>query len=233
MEKVIFWDFDGTLGYREGNWEGAIFELIEDENKKTKTNHVLISNLLQKGFPWHSPEKSFVSISNSNDWWEYVKPKFIQVFEALGYETCESAMKATQVSEQYSRLQKWRIYNDVIPNLVLLQNHKWKNVLVTNNVPEFTTILKELDLGEYFEDVFVSAITGYNKPNPLIINGYLEKIGSCSKIFVVGDRVESDIAFAKAIHADGILVRTSEKEGQLNFDNLTDMTRYILSLNLY
>jgi|WetSurMetagenome_2_1015567.scaffolds.fasta_scaffold303025_1 putative hydrolase of the HAD superfamily len=230
MGKVIFWDFDGTLGYRQGNWEGAIFELVEDEKVKTKTNYDLISVLLQNGFPWHKPEKNYLSINNSINWWAFVNPKFIQIFEALGYEKHESVIKATKVAEQYSKLQKWKIYEDVIPNLTLLQNQMWKNILVTNNIPEFPIILKKLDLEKYFDRVFVSSIIGFNKPNPLIIQDYLDKIGSNSKTIVVGDRVESDIAFADFIHAEGILVRSTEKTWKLNFDNLTDLTKYILSL---
>ncbi len=112
-----------------------------------------------------------------------------------------------------------------------MQKHNWKSVLVTNNIPEFPIILKHLNFETFFDAVFVSSLTGFNKPNPLILNGYLETVQDNSKIIVVGDRVDSDLVFAKAVQADGILVRAAENNQTLNFDNLADLTRYLLSLN--
>jgi HAD superfamily hydrolase (TIGR01549 family) len=232
MNKIILWDFDGTLGYREGNWEEAFFELTENEIVKTKENFDIVSNMLQCGFPWHEPKKDFITINNSLDWWEYVKPRFIEIFTALGYDRHESVIKASKVPKQYASLDKWKLYNDVIPCLIQLQNHNWVSVLVTNNIPEFPTILNHLKLSTYFDDVFVSSLTGFNKPNPLILNGYLETLQKNSKIIVVGDRVESDLVFAKVIQADGILVRTKEKDQTLSFENLIDLTTYLLSLKI-
>src|SRR3954465_4600724 len=101
MKKVILWDFDGTLGYREGNWEETIFELSADKIVKTKANFNLVSQMLQSGFPWHEPQRSFVAINNSQDWWEYVKPNFVKIFTALGYDRNEAILKSSQVCEQY------------------------------------------------------------------------------------------------------------------------------------
>lgn len=231
MDKIILWDFDGTLGYREGNWEGAIFELLEFQFH-TKTNYNVVSDMLQRGFPWHQPEKNYVSISNSLGWWDYVKPKFIEIFEALGFGKLEAIKKAEQVSQQYVKPEKWKVYHDAIPNLIQLQYRRWKHLLVTNNVPEFSAILEKLDLLKYFDCIFISSIVGYNKPNPLILGGYLENIQDVSKIFVVGDRVESDLEFAKLINAEGILVHATEEQGSLKFKNLSEVSEYLLSLNL-
>lgn len=229
MEKIVFWDFDGTLGYREGNWEEVFFELAANEKLKTKANYELVSRLLQDGFPWHAPEKNYTSLCNPADWWSYVMPKFIQVFEALGYDQQKARINASGVAGQYLELEKWKLYDDVIPALQLFQAGKWKNILVTNNVPEFLSILEGLHITEYFEKIFISAATGFNKPNPKIINGYLDHIQNEASIFVVGDRMESDICFARNIHAKGILVRSGvNNESDLYFDNLTGLANHIL-----
>ena len=158
MNKIILWDFDGTLGYRDGNWEEAIFELTTDKIVKTKANFDLVSKMLQSGFPWHEPQKNFVFINNSREWWEYVEPRFSEIFTALGYDLYESRVKAAQVKEYYPKLDKWKLYSDTIPGLTQLQNHQWTNVLVTNNVPEFPLILDHLNLTPFFEAVFVSSL---------------------------------------------------------------------------
>lgn len=231
MNKIILWDFDGTLGYREGNWEGAILELTSDRIRNQKANLNLVLEMTQSGFPWHKPQKSYININNSHDWWEYVKPKFIEIFTVLGYSKYEAQIKSSQVPKQYAKLEKWKLYNDVISNLSKLLNHKWKNILVTNNIPEFPMILKHLKLESYFDAIFVSAITGFNKPNPLILNGYLDKLQDFSKIIVVGDRDDSDMELAKVIKAEGILVHTTLASQSPKYDNLNDLTKYLLSLN--
>ncbi len=231
MNKVILWDFDGTLGYREGNWEEAIFELSSDKVIKNNSNSDLIGQMLQTGFPWHQPQIYFEAQTNGDDWWTYVMPRFIEIFKALGYAQSEAIEKANQIPQQYGKLEKWKIYNDTIACLMKLQNHNWKSVLVTNNIPEFPFILKHLNVENYFDAVFVSSLIGFNKPNPLILNRYLETLPRDIKIIVVGDREESDIEFAKAILADGILVRTKGTDQTPNFSNLVELTGYLLSLN--
>lgn len=232
MNKLILWDFDGTLGYRTGNWEAAIFELTDDKIKKTEETLGMVSNMLQTGFPWHEPQKNFVSIIHRTDWWEFVKPRFVAIFRALGYGMDEAIAKAALIPEQYGRFDKWKLYQDAIPGLQEVSRQNWKNVLVTNNIPEFPAILKRLHIETFFEAVFVSALTGFNKPNPLILNGLLDTIPKNSKIVVVGDRVESDLVFANEIHAEGILVRSEIKTQSLSFANLTGLTHYLLSINM-
>jgi putative hydrolase of the HAD superfamily len=229
MEKIIFWDFDGTLGYRTGNWEETIFELTSDKIKKSKAGFDLVSGILQTGFPWHEPQKSFTSITSSHKWWEYVKPKFIEVFVALGYDESEARAKADLVPQQYTKADKWELYSDTIPCLGILQNTNWRSILVTNNIPEFPSIVKHLGLENYFEAVFVSSLTGYNKPNPLILNGFLKTILKNTKMVVVGDREDSDLVLARAIKAQGILVRTKGSVQPLCFDTLIDLADYLLS----
>lgn len=229
MNKVILWDFDGTLGYREGNWEETIFELVDDMKLKTTANFDLVSKLLQSGFPWHEPQKNFTSLIECNAWWEYVMPKFIEIYTSLGFNKFDATLKANQVPKQYAKLEKWKLYDDAIINLSKLENLHWKNILVTNNIPDFPIILNYLNLNKYFKTVFVSSIMGYNKPHPLIINGYLETLPNNTKIIVIGDREESDIMFAKAIHVEGILVRSNINSQSKKFSNLNNLTEYLLS----
>jgi len=231
MHKLILWDFDGTLGYRKGNWEAAIFELTDDKIKKNEETLKMVSNMLQSGFPWHEPQKSFVSIINGTDWWEFVKPRFVAIFRELGYGMEVAIAKAAQIPEQYGKFDKWKLYEDSIPCLQKVSRQNWKNVLVTNNIPEFPEILKNLKIESFFEAVYVSSLTGFNKPNPLILNGYLETLPKNAKVIVVGDRVESDLVFAKEIHAEGILVHSTVKDQSLSFNNLAELTGYLLSSN--
>ncbi len=90
-------------------------------------------------------------------------------------------------SLQYGKLEKWKLYDDTIPSLTELRNNNWKSVLVTNNIPEFPTIMKHLNFEEYFDAVFVSSLIGFNKPNPSILDGYLETLQDKNKIINYSD----------------------------------------------
>ncbi|WP_153797456.1 HAD family hydrolase [Foetidibacter luteolus] len=228
MTKIIFWDFDGTLGYREGNWEAAIFELAA--NKATEANYRLVSSMLQDGFPWHHPERDYTYLTNEQDWWDYVTPTLARIFEALGFDKEEAAIKAAGVNEQYLQLSSWKLYEGAYAALEETKLAGWKNILVSNNVPGFGHVLQALSLSSCFEKIFISAISGFNKPNPLILQNWLQEAGNVSKIFVVGDRLESDIAFAENISAEGLLVGPAPANAPYrHFDNLEKLKQYILS----
>ena len=187
--------------------------------------------MLKSGFPWQEPQKSYEAINNGIDWWKYITPRLTEIYTALGYKKDLAVQMAAALPKQYAKLDKWKLYDDTLSSLIQLNKHQWKSVLVTNNIPEFPVILKYLKLESFFEAVYVSSLTGFNKPNPLILNGYLETLPKNAKVIVVGDRVESDLVFAKEIHAEGILVHSTVKDQSPSFTNLAELTGYLLSSN--
>jgi hypothetical protein len=56
--KMLIWDFDGTLAYRQGKWSGALVDVLDI----AYPDHNFISDHfrphIQRGFPWHHWERT-------------------------------------------------------------------------------------------------------------------------------------------------------------------------------
>ena len=64
LNKVILWDFDGTLGYREGGWTGAILQALDGYGDLSRHQREDIRPHLQSGFPWHDPSSPHTHIKS-------------------------------------------------------------------------------------------------------------------------------------------------------------------------
>ena len=79
----IFWDFDGTLAYREGMWSATLLSL----QNKAGINDVPIENIrpyLNTGFTWHNYEYSHKELFNGKTWYEYYENYFYELFLKVG-----------------------------------------------------------------------------------------------------------------------------------------------------
>lgn len=226
MDKTIIWDFDGTLGYREGNWEQAIVELIQEDGSGERIDVNKISKGLQEGFPWHKSETFYPELRDPSKWWASVQPVFRRIFLDLGFSEKEAGELGDKVPRQYTRLDKWHLYEEAKDSLLSLS--AFDQYLVSNHIPELPLILEQLGIKQFFEEVIVSSLVGYNKPNPRIVSESISGYQGRNSLYVVGDRYESDILFAQKINAEGILVRHFDDRCRLYFDSLEGVKDYLL-----
>ena len=228
MEKIIVWDFDGTLGFREGNWESAVMELARSE-LKIDLGTDSITPFLQAGFPWHKPSVYYGELTHPDKWWDFVAPVFANIFRNVGCSDSEAVGLSTMIRERYTSITNWNLYSDTRSAIETLGLYGWSQILVTNNIPEFRDILTKLEFADVFEDIVVSAECGYNKPNPEILGGWRAVMEEASRIIVVGDRVDSDIRLAIACAAEGILVRSSESYVGRSYGSLEELVSYLIN----
>ena len=67
--RTLIWDFDGTLGYREGGMFGAaLLEVVRQTAPGADVTQGQIRPYLQSGFPWHTPERPHLEIASSEPW---------------------------------------------------------------------------------------------------------------------------------------------------------------------
>ena len=57
LEKVLFWDFDGTLVYPDAKWSSALYAALD--NLKYEVTIDEIKQHLHYGYTWHTPEISY------------------------------------------------------------------------------------------------------------------------------------------------------------------------------
>jgi putative hydrolase of the HAD superfamily len=102
----------------------------------------------------------------------------------------------------------WRVFDDTLAALRATAGAGWRNVVLSNHIPELDALVTQLGLADLIERVFSSARTGYEKPHPEAFRIALRAEGNPSRRWMVGDNPLADVAGAEAVGIPAILVRT-------------------------
>ncbi len=164
--KLLVWDFDGTIGYREGRWSGAFSDLLGAEAPDFHFASANLSAVLQSGFPWHTPAIAHPHIRNADEWWAMQETSFEKAFTKLGLDATRAVSFAKKIRPRYCSANGWHLYPDSMEALARLSTAGWEHILLSNHVPELPHILDGLGLRDQFRKVVNSAFTGYEKPHP-------------------------------------------------------------------
>jgi putative hydrolase of the HAD superfamily len=214
--RYLIWDFDGTLAHRPGGWSAALAAVAGPGISAEQ-----VRPFLQSGFPWHAHECAHLGLS-PDEWWEELIPLFTRALRGAGLPAEEARSLACNVRSEYLRPGAWQRFEDAVPALDQLSARGWQHLLLTNHVPELPSLLGLLGLSGRFEAIFNSAETGDEKPNPHafrnVLNwilrgrrtGSLAEISPILQIWVIGDRLSSDVIGAQEAGLRAILVRQRE-----------------------
>jgi putative hydrolase of the HAD superfamily len=205
--RVLIWDFDGTLGYREGGmWSRALLELLHQEMPTVEATADQVRPYLQAGFPWHNSDQPHPEIQTPEEWWNRLIPVFEEALRGLGVEASQTRRLAQQVRHVYADPGRWRLFDDTLPTLDQLSAQHWTHVLLSNHVPELREIIRYLALMPRLARVFNSAETGYEKPHPHAFQMVLDAFSDAMVIWMIGDSMEADVAGAQALGIPAVLV---------------------------
>jgi putative hydrolase of the HAD superfamily len=205
MNKVIFWDFDGTL-VPFTSWRLALMDVLNECEPGHDIDGEEVRPFLKDGFPWHLPQEPHPHLSVPDDWWRALEPLFVRTYKGVGFDTGRAEELARQVRNHMVKPQRYVLFEDTIPVLSSLKELNWRNVILSNHMPELPDIVKALGLSPYFDFCITSAATGYEKPNPQAFHLALERAGNPEKAWLIGDNVISDIQGAEAAGIPAILV---------------------------
>ena len=76
-DKTIFWDFDGTLGFRkDGMWGRSMIEALEEHDPNHKLVEQNFRPFLSTGFPWHEADVPHTHVTSPEQWWSRILQKF-------------------------------------------------------------------------------------------------------------------------------------------------------------
>ncbi|HEY5561392.1 MAG TPA: HAD-IA family hydrolase [Clostridiaceae bacterium] len=206
--KYLLWDFDNTLAYRDGMWVSTIYELLNEYGY----NHISMKDIrpfLMSGFPWHSPEIAHEDFFKDKHWWEYMNEYFSSILQKLGIEKTIANIISENIKSKYLELNKWYLYDDTIYCLKRTVEKGYKNIILSNHVPELKELVMNLGIIDYFVKVYSSADLGYEKPNIKIYEKILKDLNAVESITMIGDSYTADIQGAKSAGIDAILVRKS------------------------
>ncbi|HEU4964061.1 MAG TPA: HAD-IA family hydrolase [Bacilli bacterium] len=205
-KKVLFWDFDGTLGYREGMWSGTLAQVAREQGGLDLPVEAFRPHLAQ-GFYWHDPHTPHPHLTTAGAWWQGLHPLFRDAFRNVGCEADTAERLAQHVGPAYTHPAAWRLYDDVCPALDALSERGWTHAIISNHVPELGELLAHLGLSACFAAVINSACVGYEKPHPAIYAHALREMGDPDVAWMVGDNPIADVQGAEQAGLPAILLR--------------------------
>jgi putative hydrolase of the HAD superfamily len=222
--KYLIWDFDGTLGYREGrSWAVVLLETLDWQMPGHPYTADQLAPYLRSGFPWHMPEQPHTHIATADQWWAEMTPVFVAAFGALGLDTAPAARLAEHVRPIYSDPARFRLFDDTLPALDALSARGWTHVILSNHVPEFDGIAAALGLTSRMAAVFNSAWLGYEKPHPQIFRQVLDILDGGGPKWMIGDNFTADVRGAEAMGLPAILVRKPNVDARYFAPDLTQV----------
>ena len=81
----------------------------------------------------------------------------------------------------------------------------WTQAIVSNHCPELESLVDGLGIGGFFDKVYSSVCTGYEKPHPRAIGLALEHF-EVDVAWMIGNSAKSDIGAADAAGIPSVLV---------------------------
>jgi putative hydrolase of the HAD superfamily len=208
VHPTIIWDFDGTLAYRPGRWSGTMMQVLNEHHPGHNIKICQIKPYLEDTFPWHAPDKPHHHLSSPEAWWSHIKEVIANAYQAAGISREISIHLSQLVRQHYINPQGFILYDDSLSTLNYLSRKGWKNVILSNHVPELPQIVEQLGLGRLISNCISSATIGYEKPNPEAFKIALSASGNPKSVWMIGDNISADIIGAQNVNIPAILVHT-------------------------
>jgi putative hydrolase of the HAD superfamily len=206
--KLLIWDFDGTLAFREGLWSSAVAEVARAHIPGCQVAREDFLPHLQSGFPWHSPELPHPHITSAQDWWQHLSPVIAgALVKGTGMPARQAEKLVPVVRATFVDPRHWALFDDVLPCLEALTEAGWTHVVLSNHVPELPLLIEALGLTPHMAQVFNSATLGYEKPHPESFGTVLGAFPDAARAVMVGDDYAVDVQGAEAVGLSAILVR--------------------------
>lgn len=220
MDRVIFWDFDGTLAYRPGRWGSAVLHAAQDLAPDLEVTMEDVRPFLHKGFPWHRPSVPHPELSEREAWWDALEPVLSRVFRGAGVPEDLVGPMVAGARLRYTDPTSYFLYDDALPALDRLSAAGWEHAILSNHVPELPEIVAGVGLGRRFAVIVNSAVTGFEKPHPGAFAAARAAAGEPREVLMIGDNPRADIVGAEQAGIPAWLVT---RDGGPGADSLLDI----------
>jgi putative hydrolase of the HAD superfamily len=229
VERLLIWDFDGTLAHRRGEtgWSILLAEALDAEEPGHGHFAELFRPHLREGFPWHTPEVAHPELCEPEAWWGSVRPVLGRAYEAAGY----TPARALELADVARRLYVdpnvgWALFDDTLPALERLTQAGWTHAILSNHVPELRAMVAGLGLEDVVAFISCSAETGYEKPHEQAFASVLDSLRP-DEAWMVGDNVVADVLGAEAVGIPAVLVRRPDPRARRYADSLAGVERFL------
>lgn len=213
--KVLFWDFDGTLAIPNRAYPWALNEALCACGYEVPWK--LVDRCTNTVIPWHTgcyayPQKT------GKLWWDDVCRRAEVFYECSGVKPEDYAA----VSEAWRKIMPaypHTLYDDAVSTLRRCTEMGFTNCVLSNNYPELPDAIHAMGLGGFFDAYFVSGGIGYDKPRAEIYRHALRETGNPETAYMIGDNPSADIKGAKQAGLKTVWVHpTDHPDGLANAD---------------
>lgn len=206
---VLWWDFDGTLVSRPHMWTEVAMRVLDDQAPRHGVTHEDLTAHVTTGLPWHRADHAHPDLSTADLWWEAVYQRYAVVFTAVGHASAATPAAFQALRDDILDATRYTIFEDVIPVLQRAGSLGWRNLIVSNHVPELASLVGALGLTSFFEAIVSSGVVGYEKPHPRLFEDALRHTGSDRPIWMIGDNPAADCAPVCGMGHQAVLVRSA------------------------
>ena len=213
--KAIFFDAGGTLLKPYP----SVGEIYSDYAKKY--GREVDPTVLNKAFyqVWNRKNglpalQTGISKKEERDWWkDLVRDVFNVVGQVDNFDTFFDDLYYSFASKD-----TWKIFDEVFESLATLKSKGYYLGIISNWDHRLLDICKNLKLEECFDDIFVSAIVGFTKPDPRIFEKACVVAGILpSEAIHIGDSLTDDYYGAKNAGLDACFL---DRESAQNIDGI-------------
>ena len=122
---------------------------------------------------------------------------------------------AEELFERFGHRETWRVYPDVANTLSTLASRGIPMAVLSNWDSRLPALLRELGIRHYFGPILVSALEGYEKPDPRIFHLAAERAGVAPwQVLHAGDRDLEDLEGARRSGCLGVKIDRNGGRGE-------------------
>lgn len=206
---TLWWDFDGTLVSRPMMWSEVAMRLLDRQAPGHGVTREVMDAQVSQGMPWHRSDHAHPELSSSGLWWEAVSRRYVEIFRALGHPAVATVQTFADLRRDILSADRYDVFDDVVPALTRAAGGGWRNLIVSNHIPELELLVSDLGLTRLFEAIVCSGAVGYEKPHPLLFEEALRRTGPDRPIWMIGDNASVDCAPVCAMGNNAVLVRST------------------------
>jgi putative hydrolase of the HAD superfamily len=224
---ALLWDFDGTLARRPGMWRGCLLQVLDADDPEHGVPEDVLGDGLRDGFPWHRPDQPHPHLNEPDSWWADIEELMARSYRSAGIAPARARELAGRAHALYvDHRDGWELYDEAVEVLGRFRTEGWRNVILSNHVPELPEIVARLGLDGVVAAVITSAAIGYEKPHPAAFAVAREVAGDVDRLWMIGDNPVTDVGGAEAAGIPAIRVHGEPGPGRWSAD-LRGVRRYI------
>lgn len=198
--KVIYLDAVGTLFGIKGS-VGSIYRAIAVkygvEAEAEAIDRAFIDNFKQSTPLAFKEVRTEATVRQEYMWWKKLARSTFTQIEAIDKFTDFDAF-FNELYAHFATTEPWYIYADVLPSLDRWQHQGIQLGVISNFDTRLYTVLKLLEIEQFFRSITISSIAGFAKPDKKIFQIALAKHNiNASEAYHIGDSFNADYQGAK------------------------------------